>query len=131
MYVRRKRFVRRKDSLEGSDDGSWVTHVTDGYTHNRPRAYKTLTSLALVLAFVVAIPLATMTLKPVQVMMFHVDPELYEALLFGGSADAYITAEADVDLGLEPIRVWRFGDIKIVKARLTSVQQLHLSLIHI
>ena len=130
MYVRRKRrFVRRKDSLGGSANSFWVTHTTGGYTDNHQRMYKTLTSLALVLAIVVAIPLVALTLKPMQVMMFHVDPELQEALMLGKPVDAYVTVKSNTDLGLKPIRVWSFGDIKIVKVRLTSTQQLY-GLIH-
>jgi len=130
MYVRRKRrYVRRKDSLGGSANSFWVTHTTGGYTDNHQRMYKTLTSLALVLAIVVAIPLVALTLKPMQVMMFHVDPELQEALMLGKPVDAYVTVKSNTDLGLKPIRVWSFGDIKIVKVRLTSTQQLY-GLIH-
>ena len=87
--------------------------------------YKTLTSLALVLAIAVAIPLVALTLKPMHVMMFHVDPELQEALMLGRTIDAYITVKSNVDLGLEPIKVWSFGDIKIVKVKLSSIKQLY------
>ena len=106
--------MRRKDSSGGSNS----------YTDNRQRTYKALTSLALVLATVVAIPLVALTLKPMQVMMLHVDPEVQEALMLGKPVDAYITVKSNVDLGLKPIKVWSFGDIKIVKARLTSARQL-------
>jgi len=91
--------------------------------------YKTLTSLSLLLAILVAIPIVTFTLKPMQVMMFRIDPELHESLMLGKPTYAYITVKTDVDLDLKPARVWKFGDIKIVKVRLSSSQQLY-GLIH-
>ena len=127
MYVRRKRFVRRKSSLEGSS--SWVTRTTGGYTNNHVRLYKTLTSLALVLAIVISMPIAVFVLKPFQSMMFRVDPEVYDSLLSGNPVAAYVSIRGDVKLDLKPLREWRFGELRIVKVRLSSIHELY-GLIH-
>jgi len=113
--------VRRKGSSE--ENTSFLVHSVSGGD------FKALTSLALVLAVAVSIPIVAFSLKPMQVMMFHVDPEVQESLLLGKPVDAYVTAKSNVNLGLKAIRVWRFGDIKIVKTRLTATSQLS-SLVH-
>jgi len=120
--------VRRKDSdsLEGSI--SWVTHVTGGYTHN-PRVVKIASSVALILAILVSLPLAVYMLKPFQEMVYRVDPEVYDALAAGNTVMAYVTVKGDVKLDLDPVKEWHIGDLHIYKVRLSSLEQLR-GLIH-
>jgi len=122
MYVRRKKYVKRKGSSEESTN--WLTHTVDDRTRGDQRFYKSLVSMSLILALVVSMPIAALALKPMQVMLFHVDPAVQEALMLGNSVDAYVSVRADADIGLRADRVWHIGDIKIVKVRLTSTQQL-------
>jgi len=80
--------------------------------------------MALVLAVALSIPVVIMALRPFHAMLFRVDPQLYDALVSGGPAVAYVSVRGDTDLGLRPLKVWRFGDLRVVKVRLSSVQQL-------
>jgi len=115
--------VRRKGSgsLGGSTNGFWVAHTID----NHVMLYKTLTSLALVLAIVISLPAVVFVLKPFQSMAFRVDPEVYDALVGGNPTTAYVSVKGDVKLDPKPLKEWRFGDLRILKVRLSSVQELY------
>ena len=116
--------MKKKDSNTLGRRTSWVTHVSGGYTHN-PRPLKIISSIALVLAIMVSLPIAYFTLKPFQEMVYRVDPEVYDALVAGNTVMAYVTVKGDVELDLKPIKEWRFGDLHIYKVRLTSTQEVH------
>jgi len=113
--------VRRKDSLGGSN---WVAHVVENSTDDHGKLTKSLASIALVIATIIAIPLAAFTLKPFQAMMFHVDPDVEQALIQGNPVDAYVVVKTGVNIGIEYSKIWNFGNVSIVKVRLTSTKQL-------
>lgn len=122
MYVRRKRkFVKRKASCIGST--SWVADSIGGKVAERMA--KLSVGVALIIAVAIAVPVAFLVLRPYQVMLFHVDPELQETLMLGEPTYAYISMRAGTDIGLKPTKVWRFGDLVIEKVRLSSINQLH------
>ena len=121
MYVRRKRkFVKRKASCIGST--SWVADSIGGKVAEKMA--KLSVGVALIVAVAVAVPVAFFVLRPYQAMLFHVDPELQETLMLGEPTYAYISMRAGTDIGLNPAKVWRFGDLVIEKVRLSSIDQL-------
>ena len=120
MYVRKKRFVKRKDSSEESIN--WYTHTIDG---NRTKLYRTLGSITLVIALLVSIPVVVFVLRPFQEMVFRVDPSVYDTLVSGKPTVAYVSVEGEVDIGTKPLRVWVFGDLRIYKVRLSTVQEMY------
>jgi len=97
-------------------------HTVDN-TVDRRKLYRSLSSIAMILAIIIAIPVAMLALKPFQVTMFRVDPDVQEALIQGKPVDAYVVVKSDVSINTYS-KVWSFGDVRIVKVRLTSTQQL-------
>ena len=117
MYVRRKRrFVRRKGSSGGSTD-IWLTVV--------PRLSRGVAVAVLIAVAAAVLPATLITLTPLQVALFHVDPSIQESLITGNPVYVFVVAKSDAGLGLPEFRVWRFGDVKIVKTKLTSLTQLY------
>jgi len=117
MYVRRKRrFVRRKGSSGGG---------TDLLLALIPKVGGRVATVALVAVVAVALPATLITLTPLQVPLFHVDPSIQESLITGKPVCVFVVAESGADIGLPRLSAWRFGDVEIVKTKLSSVQQLH------
>jgi len=131
MYVRRKRFVCRKEGSSGGSSSFYIGNVDhDDAKYNKPDLKKlvlTLGDIAMILVLVVSIPTVVMFIKPMQLTAFRVDPDLQAELSKGNIANAYIVANLETNVPVDRVdvlRVWYFGDIKVIKARLSSVSQL-------
>lgn len=132
MFVRRKSFVQRKESLsEGRSSRFYIGDIADT-VHDYANKYKplilALADVSFILILVASIPLMIVFIKPLQVSVFRVDPELEEALMEGRIVNAYIVANIDANVPVDRVnvlKVWYFGDIKISKARLSSISQLN------
>jgi len=121
MFVRKKRFVRRRSS-SGESSILWATHVTDGYAYNQ---LVKITKLFLILAVVVSLPIVGYALKPLQVTLFRVDPEVYDALLRNQSATVYVAVRGDTPLNRKILKTWHFGDLHIYKTVVSSTDELY------
>lgn len=114
--------MKRKGLLEESSSWLWYSGVI-GRT-GKERLYRGVASIALILAVIVAVSLSVYTLKPLAVSMFRVDPELEEQLMTEGEAEAYVVVKSSVAMDLKSLDTWVFGDVKIVKTKITSMDEL-------
>jgi len=123
--------VCRKEGSSGGSSSFYTGNVDHGDAkYNKPDLKKlvlTLGDIAMILVLVVSIPTVVMFIKPMQLMAFRVDPDLQAELSKGNIANAYIVASLETNVPIDRVdvlRVWYFGDIKVIKARLSSVSQL-------
>jgi len=130
MYVRRKRSTREGSSSEGSrfykdniDD-----EVKSILSDPKVKKYIFLVGdITAILVILVSIPLIISFVEPMHSAVFRIDPDLKAQLAEGIPSNAYIVAKIDANIPLNRInvlKVWYFGDIKIVKAKLLSESQL-------
>ncbi len=116
MYVRRKKFVRRRLCERSSFS---LEHSIIGTSS------KAVSVLAVIIAVMVATGVAAVIVKPLALAAFKVDPEVQASLMQGVPVDVYVVVEgSSVQSNVPYSREWRFGDLRIVKIRLTSMEDL-------
>jgi subtilisin family serine protease len=104
MYVRRKKFVREKGSLRGSN-----LHTIR------------ITSFTAIISMIIAMALALSITQGFYKMSFKVDPSIYEELQKGETI-AYVSFEKNIEINC--IEKWNFGKIHIYKIILKSQKDI-------
>jgi len=97
------RFVRRKGSSGES------------------KRLRTLFNIAYILSIAVAFATLNLTIRPLT-SLSRVDPDVLQSLQSGKPVEVYVVADATTKI--KALREWKFGDVKIIKVRLLSKQDL-------
>jgi len=98
------RFVKRKSSSR----------------ENRQKL-RSLFNIAFILSIAVAFVTFNLTLKPLS-FFSRVDPDILQSLQEGEPVEAYVVA--DTTIKIKGLQVWEFGEVKIVKVKLFTKQDL-------